>query len=174
MDYAIWGQQDGRNDTRSVQELLARYGAARRPNGQAPKSGSRCGQTHDRACSVSDTGPEGRFLSAAYAGRRQCVLGHVAAGGDLAVKSRSGHRNAIGWATHEKTEGLHTDWVMGFLESQGVKPVFYTPDDGLEWPWQREPWRLLEVSWTPGGQVAGVVMGQTPEVTGLSLFADLD
>ena len=107
-------------------------------------------------------------------GRQECVSGYVVDGRDPAVKSRFGHYNAMDWATRGKQEGLRTDWVMGFLEAQNVNPLFYTRDDGLEGPWQQDPWHLLEVSWTPGGQVAGVVMEKAPEVTGLSRFTELD
>ena len=78
------------------------------------------------------------------------------------------------WATRGKKEGLRTDWVMGFLEAQDEDPLFYTRDDGLEWPWQLAPWHRLEASWKPVREVAGIVPEGTPDVAGLSPFTELD
>ena len=68
---------------------------------------------------------------------------------DPAVAADSRLHNALVWAVFEHEQGQQTDWVMGFLEAKGVKPLFVEKEDAD--PESSEEWQPVEPLETRGG-----------------------
>jgi hypothetical protein len=115
MDWALWGEQHGGNNTSSVQQLLVR----------PVEMLQLCGQLHNKACRDNRNTSRYRYFSAAFAGCTQCVRWYICAGVHPAVVSENQVYNALDWAIFGMTEHQDTDWVRGFLEARQVQPLYY-------------------------------------------------